>query len=194
MRGEDARAAHLEGKQSGRLERTVTDEFRVEPEAAAAGKQEIFFILLGELARDDGGLAVRGAGDDEAVEFLHGPTGLDEIDGEPIEQLGVRGRLALVAEVFEQAHKAVPEEGLPLTIDRDAGGERVLRGEEPAGEGQSVGWSVLGKGRKECWDGGRDFLLGAEVFAAVVEEGRTRVGSGTFAHHERGLAARNLFT
>ena len=105
----------------------------------------------------------------------------------------MRGWLALVAEVFEQAHEAVAEEGLPLAIDCNAGGERVLRSEEPAGERQAVGRGVLGQGRKEGWDGGWDGLLGAEVFAAVVEEGRTRVGSGAFAHHERGLAAWDLF-
>ena len=104
----------------------------------------------------------------------------------------MRGRLALVAKVFEQAHEAVAEERLPLAIDRNAGGERVLRSEEPAGERQAVGWGVLREGREEGWHRGRDGLLGAEVFAAVVEEGRTRVGSGAFAHHERGLAARDL--
>ena len=85
LRGEDARAAHLGGKQSRRLERTVTDEFRVEPEAATAGEQEILAIFLGEFPRDDGRLAIRATGDDEAMEFLHRPAGLYEIDGEPVE-------------------------------------------------------------------------------------------------------------
>ena len=85
LRGEDARAAHLGGKQSRRLQRAVTDEFRVEPEAATAGEQEILTILLGKLTRDDGGLAIRAAGDDEAMEFLHRPAGLHEVYGEPVE-------------------------------------------------------------------------------------------------------------
>ena len=106
----------------------------------------------------------------------------------------MRGWLALVAEVFEQAHETVPEEGLPLAIDRDARGERILWGEEPAGERQAVGRSVLREGGEKGRYRRRDGLLRAEVFAAVVEEGRTRVGSRAFAHHERGLAPRNLFT
>ena len=103
------------------------------------------------------------------------------------------GRLALVAEVFEEADEATAEEGLPLAIDRDTGGERVLRGEEPAGERQAVGRGVLGEGGKERRNGGRDLFLGAEEFAAVMEERRTRVGGRALAHHERRLTARDLF-
>ena len=101
-------------------------------------------------------------------------------------------RLALVAEIFEGSHEAATEEGLPLAIDRDAGGEGILGCEEPAGERQAIGRGVLGQVGEEGGHRRRDFFLGAEVFAAVVAEGRTRVGGRTFAHDERRLAAGDL--
>ena len=100
--------------------------------------------------------------------------------------------LALVAEVLEGGHEAASEEGLPLAVHGDTGREGILRREEPAREREAVGRGVLGQGGQEGRHGGRDLLLRAEVLAAMVEEGRTRVGGGTFAHHERGLAARDL--
>ena len=193
LRRIDAGSAHLGGEQAGGAERAVADEFGVEAEAAAAGEQEVLAILFGELRRHDGRLLVRGAGDDQAMELLHRPAGLHELDGEPVEQLRVGRRLALVAEVLERAHEAAAEEGLPLAVDRDARGERVLRGEEPAGERQAVGRGVFGQGREERRHGRRNLLLRAEVFAAMMAEGRTGMGFGALAHHEGGLAARDLF-
>ena len=116
-----------------------------------------------------------------------------ELDGEPVEQLGVRRGFALVAEVFERDDEATAEEGLPLSVHGHAGGQRILRREEPAGEGQAVGRGVLGQTGQEGGDAGLHFFARVQIFAAVVTHGRPRVGGGALAHDERGLAAGDAF-
>src|SRR3712207_8821629 len=48
---------------------------------------------------------------------LHIPPALDELAGQPVEQLGVAGLLALDAEVLGRLHQPGPEEPLP-GVDR----------------------------------------------------------------------------
>ena len=187
----DAGSAHLEGDQAGRLQRAVADDFGVEAEAAAPGEQQVLAILLGELRCDARGLTVGAAGDDEAVELFHRPAGALEFDGEPVEQLRVRRRFALVAEVFERGDEATAEKGLPLAVHGHTGGQRILRREEPAREGQAVGGGVFGQAGQEGGHAGLHFFARVQVLAAVVTYGRSRVGGGALAHDERGLAARD---
>ena len=104
----------------------------------------------------------------------------------------MRGRFALVAEVLERGDESAAEEGLPLTVHGDAGRQRVLGREEPAGESQAVGRGILRQGWEESRYRRRDLLPGAEIFAAMMEESRTRVGGRALTHDERRLAARDL--
>ena len=53
-----------------------------------------------------------------------------------VEQLGVRWPLAEGAEVARGRNQPRTEMVLPDAIDHDAGEERVVRGGDPAGEGQ----------------------------------------------------------
>ena len=55
------------------------------------------------------------------------PAVVHEIDGEPVEQLGVAWVFALGAEVGGGGDEAGAEEHLPDAIHCDAGGERVAR-------------------------------------------------------------------
>src|SRR3712207_8525505 len=52
-------------------------------------------VALAQLGADPRGLPVGGAGDDQPVQPLQVPAGADELGGQPVEQLGVRRRLAL---------------------------------------------------------------------------------------------------
>ena len=106
----------------------------------------------------------------------------------------MRRGFALVAEVLERGDEAAAEEGLPLAVHGHAGGQRILGSEEPAGEGQAVCRGVLGQAGQEGGHAGLHFFAWVQVFAAVVTHGRPRVGSGTLAHDERGLAARDALT
>ena len=76
--------------------------------------------------------AVGVAGEDQAVRvFLIDQPSFDELRGEPVEQLGMRRRLAHDAEVVRRAHQAFAEVVVPDAIDDDAGGQRMLRAGEP---------------------------------------------------------------
>ena len=56
----------------------------------------------------------------------HAPTALDEIDGEPIEQLGVGRRRPFTAEVEDGRDQRPAEVPRPDVIDRDAGRETMF--------------------------------------------------------------------
>ena len=103
----------------------------------------------------------------------------------------MRRGFALVAEVLERGDEAAAKEGLPLTVHGHAGGQWILGREEPAGEGQAVGRGVLGQARQEGGHAWLNFFARVQVFATVVAHGRPRIGGGTLAHDERGLAARD---
>ena len=64
--------------------------------------------------------------------------GSDELGRQPVEQLGVRRRLALEAEVLGGLHQPDAEMLLPEPVDGHAGGQRVLGRRQPAGQAQAV--------------------------------------------------------
>ena len=70
--------------------------------------------------------------------MLHIPLGVDELDGKPIEQRLVGREFALGAEVSRVLAQRGAEELCPKAVHDDAGGERVLAGDEPLGEVEAV--------------------------------------------------------
>ncbi len=108
LRGADGWAEHFFAEEAGGGEGGVADDFGFET-----------------LAREGVGLVGVG-GDDEAVEFFEGPAGFDKGEGEVIEEGLVGGEFALHAEVIESGDDAGAEEGGPVAIDDDAGGEGVF--------------------------------------------------------------------
>ena len=63
----------------------------------------------------------------------------------------------------------------------------MIAADEPAREGETVSGGVGGESGEEGGDACIDLVFGLSVFAAVVDEGRARVGGWAFAHGERGL-------
>jgi hypothetical protein len=61
----------------------------------------------------------------QLVDRLDPPAALHELHCQPVEQLGVRRRVAHLPEVLERRDDAAAEVLLPDAIDDDAGGERV---------------------------------------------------------------------
>ena len=62
------------------------------------------------------------------------PAALDELGGEPVEQLRMAGLFAEAAEVAGRAGEAAAEVVLPDAVDDDAAGQRIVRPGQPAGE------------------------------------------------------------
>ena len=85
-----------------------------------------------------------------------------EVDGEPVEQFGVAGVLALGAEVGGRGDDAGAEEDLPEAVHFDAGGERMLGHRDPLGEAEAIGRRAGGQRRQDGGRAGRDFSVGCE--------------------------------
>jgi len=64
------------------------------------------------------GLPVGGAGDQEPVEALQVPARAHELGGQPVEELGMTGPLALDPEVLDGLHDPRAEEELPGAVHR----------------------------------------------------------------------------
>ena len=62
---------------------------------------------------------------------------MDEFAGEPVEEFGVRGRRAGMAEVAERFYQAGAEVMFPDAVHHDARGQWVVWSSEPSGEGES---------------------------------------------------------
>jgi len=116
-----------------------------------------------------------------------GPLVGDEIAGEPVEQFRVGGWAAAVAEVARGGDEACVEAELPEPVDDDAGGEGVIRGGDPCGEGGAAtgggigGWGLGEDDGDAVGDGGFRVIgvaltedadgLGVRVFRGDEGEG-----------------------
>ena len=69
---------------------------------------------------------------------------MHELRREPVEQLRMRRRRSLRAEVLAGLDEAAAEELLPGAVDRDARGQRVLLVDEPAREAEPVRHLIVG--------------------------------------------------
>ena len=87
----------------------------------------------------------------------------------------MRGRVALVAEISTVVDDAPAEEGGPLAVDGDAGGERVFGRDEPAGERQAVGGRVGGEGGQNGRNAGRHASFGLQELAPVMHSRYARI-------------------
>ena len=85
------------------------------------------------------------------MHMFYAPARVHKLAGEPIEQLGMRRRFGLHAEVLRRGDNAVAEIGLPHTIHEYARGGRRFRIGDPFRQGEA---RVIRAGRQrmqECW-------------------------------------------
>ena len=69
------------------------------------------------------------------MQMLHGPAMVHELGGQPVEQLWMRWRGALAAEVENRGHQRPTEMPGPDVIDENARGERIPPVGDPVGQG-----------------------------------------------------------
>ena len=134
----DTRAAHGAVEQAAHGEGVVPHELGIQPRHGLAPVQAVVRVLgeklVGGLARTPIGIREQHRLDDVA----HVPAALHELDGQPVQQLLVRRRLALRAEVVQNLRQARAEEHLPQAVDEHAGGERIVRIRHPASQVQAA--------------------------------------------------------
>ena len=107
--GAHALAAERRHEQAAHGERVVADHLGVEAEARAARVKAVLRVGGNFLRRGLRVLPVGRGGHEQLQELLHVPALLAERDGQPVEQLRVRRRFALRAEVGGGLHEAGAE-------------------------------------------------------------------------------------
>ena len=169
----DARPAERRVELAADGEHGVADLLGVEPMDHPLPDQSILRVHRagrGELRlRPPGRLAVRRRGQDHPMDRLPAPPSGHELARQPVEQLGMAGRLPQPAEVAGSADQAASEVILPDPVDDHPGRERVVRPAEPSGQGQST----TGRSRRRR---GRFDPRGAGSRAAGIP-GRSAVAS-----------------
>ena len=129
----------LRDQQAAGGQGVVADHLGVHAEPRPAREQPVLRVLLELLRRAPRPTGGRSAEVDQQLEEpLHVPARLAELDGQPVEQLGMRGKLAADAEVAGRADQAGAEDLLPEPVDRDAGRQRVLGPEQPLRQAEPV--------------------------------------------------------
>ena len=185
MIGFDGGASESIYEQAGDGESLVANVFGGESKAWPAGEEEVFGIEFLECGRGGGALLIGAGGHDEFDEGLEIPAGFDEAEGEPVEEFGVGGVVALGAEVGLAGDDSFSEEESPDVVDGDACGEGVVRLNEPAGEVEAVGGliRVCGfEGREEGGGSGVDEVFGGGVNASFEKAGFPGLGGGVHDH------------
>ena len=194
----EAGAAGGEVEFSGDGEDAIAEGFGFEFAAILAPEQGVARVELFRLVVEGAGLlAVGGAGEDEAVELFEGAAEVvAEGGGEPVEEFGVGGEVAHVAEVVRGIDEAAAEVVVPDAVDDAAPGEGVLGVGDPVGEGGAAGafggvWGEVEAGGKGG-DAGDGAGGGGASWFADIAAGKDGDGAGLAAFGsgaEEGAAA-----
>ena len=174
-----------------RGEQRVADLLRLQTLRLETPEQGVLGIpeVAGLRGRVTGGLPVGRAGQDQPVHRLLIPALRHELGGEPIQQLGVRGRFAQAAEVAAIGRQAASEVLLPEAIHREAGREGVGGFRQPTRQrGSSAGGPSVGR-RDDLRRRRRDRRAqhgkeGRGDERAFLRDGRVEAGRARFRHRQ----------
>ena len=113
------------------------------------------------------------------MQFLQAPAALHELDRQPVEQLRVRRRRALTAEVVLGLDNPSAEVLLPHAIDGHARGQRVTRIHQPAGKVKPVGGAGSRHERRQHgWHAGLESCSRPREIAGNVDVSLARLALG----------------
>ncbi len=173
--GSYGRAAEDGVEQAGAPQGSVADHPAGQTEAGPAREQAVLRILGQQGGAHGGVLPVGAAHDDELQGALEIPAMLDEVHGEPVEQLGMARALTLESEVLGGPHDSLAEQHLPEVVHGDASGQGVFGGGQPAREAEAIARGVGGPRRQGLGDVRRDLVAVLVPDAAHEHEGVARL-------------------
>lgn len=153
----------------GEVEEGIAHGLEVEAASGVMAEEEVFGIDAALVGGGGGGLLVGGAEEELAMEGFEAPTGVDELAGQPVEELGVGWWFGAGAEVGGGGDEGLAEVMHPDAIDEDAGGEGVVGGGDGVGQFASAA------------------ALGERLGIALIEDAEEAAGGGTAG--ARGIAA-----
>ena len=112
------------------------------------------------------------------------PAAIDELGGQPVQQLRVRRRGALRAEVLHGRDDAPSEDHLPEAVHGHPRRERMRRIRQPAGQAEAVVGQALGERRQRAGQAGLDTVAGGVEGPADQHVRRAHV-LALVHHHDR---------
>ena len=188
--GIHAWSAESRHQQAADSQRLIAHKLRRQPKTRPARQQLIGRVGLQLPGGRGRALAIGSARHDQPHEALHIPTALDEINREPIEQLRVRGPIALQTKIGQRADQAFAKKQLPDAIHRHPGGERIFLHRDPLREPESV-LRRTGRHRRQRGGGAYfDLFPGLRVVAAVQYERVARSRGDSHDHRRKRLGER----
>src|SRR5262245_39989138 len=138
VRWHHGRAAHFRREQTADGERLIAHSFGAEPEPGAARLDQVARIGLAQSGRDLRSLAISVAHHNSLDEILQRPTVIAILNGEPVQQIRVRGRGAERAKILFSLDDTDAEKPRPHAVGPHARRERVVAAEEPLREAETV--------------------------------------------------------
>ena len=115
---------------------------------------------------------------------------LHQLDRQPVEQLGMAGRLALVAEILHGPHQPSPKNAAHWRFIVTRAGSGFSGETSQRARASRLDRDVCGQRGQDREHAGLDTLGGLEVFAAIVDERRPRILRRALAHDQRGVVTR----
>ena len=109
------------------------------------------------------------------MHLLQRPAPVDKLDGQPVEQLRMAGRVALVTEVLGRTNAAPAKKGGPLAVHRHAPHQRIVRIDQPASKGQAIGRRARRHGRQRRQHTRIDLIRRLQELAAAMDMRRPRI-------------------
>src|SRR5262249_420120 len=146
-------------------------------EAILGVRLELVFVSFGRLP-------VGGGRHHQTDELLHIPTRLTKLYGQPVEQLRMRRRLALRAEVLGGPHQTGSEDLMPEAIPGAASRRGMRWIDQPFRQAEPIARQGGGHWRKHGRRAGLDFI--ARLIVLATEENvRLRHRAATLMHDVR---------
>src|SRR4051812_39162850 len=117
--------------------------------------------------------------------MLERPVVRHEIEGQPIEQLRMRGQCALRTEVFACQYDPATEKLFPMSIHSHSSGQRVLSINEPTSKPESIAGQIVGKRRESFGRIGSHNIARVEKTSPSKNVRRTLRFRGQLLHDRR---------
>ena len=190
------RSVHFTAKQPAHRERLIADHFRRETKTRAPRQQSVVRVVRQCFRRDPRRLAISRRHHHQLEQVFHIPAAFAEFHGQPIQQLRMRGRIALTTEIFTRADDTGTKNRFPKQIRDDPRHQRVLRVRQPSREPEPIRRSALGQRMQRSRSARRDFLAKVEVISAALNVGLAHFAGRHFGHHRHrrvGLDRSQLF-
>ena len=109
-------------------------------------EQSVVRVALHQFGRSPGALAISGGHNDELVHGFEVPVHAHEFGRQPIKQLDIGGWLTLGAEILCGFHDANAEILFPNAVHRHARSKRIVCGDQPTRQGETVWRRALREG------------------------------------------------